>query len=239
MRRLGYMRPGPEEGRRGFTLTELLVVMAIITILASLLFPALSGARRKASQIQCLNNARQLNLALQMYAGDAGGYYPARRPRTNAWFVTLMPYYKDPHILKCPSDRGPDGRSFLINGFNDHFRAVLSEADWARYQKWQWPVGMKDSDIPIPSETIVFGEKRSGSRHVHMDFAQGGAGNDVEEVDQGRHRAGGGEQGGGANFAFADGSVRWLRYGTSVKPVNLWAVRDEWRQAPAGAVPKN
>ena len=217
----------------GFTLMELLVVIAIITILASLLFPALAGAKRKANQVKCLNGQRQVNLALSMYAADADGQYPPRRGRTSAWFVVMVPYYKDARVLKCPADKAKDDRSYVINGFNDHFQATLTPSDYEVFKAHQWPVGMKESQIPSPSETLTFGEKREGSKHVHMDFSQGQNGNDVEEIDQGRHRVGANEASGGSNFSFADGSIKYLRYGMSVRPVNLWAVRDEWRNAPA------
>jgi prepilin-type N-terminal cleavage/methylation domain-containing protein len=54
----------------GFTLPELLVVMAIVAILAALLVSAMSAARSKAKQTSCLNNLKQINLAVRMYADD-------------------------------------------------------------------------------------------------------------------------------------------------------------------------
>src|SRR5579864_1258483 len=170
-------------GNAGFTLVEMLVVMAIIAILMALLLPSISQAKARANQTSCLNNMRQLTLAATLYAGDHDDEFPARRTPTNAWPHKLKPYYSNWKIIACPSDHfGVVGlfaddinpkRSYLINGFKDYFKVNLSPGDYRAFQQWRYSHGMKVSALNRPSDTILFGEKRTGSPHVHMDTDQG------------------------------------------------------------------
>lgn len=126
--------PLSPRGRGGFTLIELLVVIAIIAILAALLLPALNAAKARALRVTCLNNQRQLSLALQMYPGDnqerlppngyadptsglnfwAFGDEHLRNPQvfTNTTFLLdpkyslFANYIKTPAVYKCPVDKG-------------------------------------------------------------------------------------------------------------------------------------
>jgi len=82
--------------RHGFTLIELLVVIAIIAILAAILFPVFAKAREKARANACMNNARQMILAVSMYSQDHDSKFP---PSSTIWAELQVP----PKSLTCPT----------------------------------------------------------------------------------------------------------------------------------------
>ena len=75
----------------GFTLIELLVVIAIIAILAAILFPVFAKARDKARTTACLNNMKQLALAIQMYLGDWDDFFPLVPTGGAIWLTARAP----------------------------------------------------------------------------------------------------------------------------------------------------
>jgi len=74
--RAGLRRFAGRSPRAGFTLIELLVVVSIIAVLASLLLPAIGGARSMSRQVTCSSQLRQLGIAMFGYAGDSNGFVP-------------------------------------------------------------------------------------------------------------------------------------------------------------------
>jgi prepilin-type N-terminal cleavage/methylation domain-containing protein len=103
-------RPGSSTRRQsGFTLVELVAVIAIITVLAAILFPVFTQAREKARQSSCQANLYQIGLALQCYARDHDGFLP----RAHYDFAPLAaPYLNDLAVLRCPSETAGDAGRF-------------------------------------------------------------------------------------------------------------------------------
>ncbi|MDR3707700.1 MAG: DUF1559 domain-containing protein [Capsulimonadaceae bacterium] len=94
----------------GFTLIELLVVIAIISILAAILFPVFASARDKARGTACLNNEKQIGLAMIQYVQDYDETFPCGLTTLGVnlgggyWTNLIYPYLKSVNAFDCPSD---------------------------------------------------------------------------------------------------------------------------------------
>ncbi len=155
-----------------FTLVELLIVIAILAILASLLLPSLGRAKAKARSAQCVSNLRQWGLTYRQYADDNKEFLPRRgqgvQPlaeidRPDDWFnalpsyLNLQPYQQlfathqkfqpgADSVFICPVATDPGGTHFLPYGMNMNL------------SPWILPRATKFTEIARPAQVVAMAD---------------------------------------------------------------------------------
>jgi prepilin-type N-terminal cleavage/methylation domain-containing protein/prepilin-type processing-associated H-X9-DG protein len=178
--------------RRGFSLVELLVVIAVIAVLASLLLPAIQKAKAKSHTTVCLNNLRQWGLAMQLYATDNDDYLPPEGTgnslnQETGWYVALPRTFSNLDYFSMPwrtNPAAPLGQSLFIcpantnrsNGLNLFHYCLNEHID--RTGSQDGPV--KVSSVPRPSQVVwLFDNGKRAARaqqnNVHTNLHSGGA----------------------------------------------------------------
>jgi len=185
----------------GFTLTELLVAIGIVAILAGLSLAELPVALRHAQSAGCASHMRGVALAFLQYASDNDGQLPGRVQTGDKWPVLLLPYIQDPKNYVDPGDpiasavspqnlasNAGNNSSFFFNGFND----------LGAYGNPTVTVTLVS--LANASSLMLLGQKVHGSDQYYMDFAEG---NETDVLNKTAYFN-------GANYAFADGSARYI-----------------------------
>jgi prepilin-type N-terminal cleavage/methylation domain-containing protein/prepilin-type processing-associated H-X9-DG protein len=191
------------QARDGFTLTELLLVLAVVAALGTVLLPARSAARIKAQSIACLNNKRQLGLGWLMYAHDHNGqlvgsfdwvlgelnYVANNAANTNINLLLngkLGPYVKDPAAYKCPADQSTAVEGLQVmprtrtTSMNQMIRPATARRGWTPSPPWRTYMNLSDIVYPSPANLWVLIDENpdsvnDGAFAVVMDRQKWGA----------------------------------------------------------------
>jgi prepilin-type N-terminal cleavage/methylation domain-containing protein/prepilin-type processing-associated H-X9-DG protein len=222
--------------QRAFTLIELLIVIAIIGIIAAILFPVFSRARENARRANCASNMKQVGLGIAQYVQDYDERMPKLLWRTdpnttvnNWWQACIQPYVKSTQVFHCPSITLTYTTNLMvaapdlgIAGFpSNYMGAVLgtSSAAFSAQTKpnaamfaglLQPPTSM--ADVTTPATTISLFEIRKAGNYAVPDYAS--------QIFKDWLFAGHLSTG---NYLYADGHVKALRpLATVADGVNQW-----------------
>lgn len=151
---------------RAFTLVELLAVIAVIGVLASILFPAVGAVRNKARSAQCLSNLRQVGAASWLHIHEQKGRLPSighfrQNGVSFSWTETLRSYVGPGFIGRCPAR--PDHISDVTYGWNDLLVTSTGE-------------GLPHGACRTPSATLMLAEVPDDytAEHIHFSGAARG-----------------------------------------------------------------
>ena len=205
----------------GFTLVELLAVVAVILLLLAILLPVLSVAREKGRRTVCMNNMRQLQLAFSICTVDRGGIFPSSATgisgngvTSNDWWAStadltvgiLYPFVNSPKMYLCPSYPPLPGGVVLSRGYSLATR--INSSDWASSAEML----KGPSSVKLPAHTQAFIEEydnRSSSigpsPGPYNGFAQNRSGYNAVDCPATWHQM-------GANFTYLDGHMEYKQW---------------------------
>lgn len=191
----------PEGGRalrpKGFTLLELLVVVAIVSLLISILLPSLISVREQARASQCLSNLRQVGVGLQMYVMTSKDHYPQHsslkalttdigKPRTR-WPDYLHNHMRSEEVYECPSLSPIQRQDFALawahpttrkyGGYGYNFQYLGNSRIGTARASWSRPFFASASTIRKPAQTLAIADTRGTRKGIDTNrYGQGGAG---------------------------------------------------------------
>jgi len=184
-------------GKTGFTLVELLVVLAVIVFLAATLFAVFSRVREKGRSTVCRGNLRQIALSIQQYVQDHDGWYPSNGGgiEQKQWVSKILPYVRNSQVFVCPTRDGLGDNSIPSYDFNflrlntGASRPLFVGRNEAAtvYASKVWL--LMDHDPPPWDESFI--KPTSGCNWWSLDWGQT-------------------LHSGGANYSFVDGRIKWL-----------------------------
>jgi len=167
----------------GFTLIELLVVISIISLLISILLPALSSARQYARTMNCLSNMRNMQVAHWMFMTDNDGRFinvglahgGAHANEQAAWINTLSDYYGNKLLARSPVDSSPHWPGGApVPGSADQYRRTSFGVNNYLTQHAPFREYRQLDDVPRPTATVQFlimayEGSFAGSDHTHVE----------------------------------------------------------------------
>lgn len=190
-------RPEPAS-KTAFTLVELLVVLAIIGVLATLGLSVATAAMQKSKATKCLSSLRQISVAVRVYVGDHDGRLPdtgharAEDGTSLSWLNTLGTYLGPKFIGRCPANT--TSQMAVTYGWND----LLTETNGD---------GIPASRCQAQSATLAVGEISDTYNSEHFHFAGSRSG---VTFNQFKSAVGVERHVGAANYLFVDGHVESL-----------------------------
>jgi prepilin-type N-terminal cleavage/methylation domain-containing protein/prepilin-type processing-associated H-X9-DG protein len=256
MKARGFSPSANSASDSGFTLIELLVVIAIIAILASLLLPALSGAKDHAYTVACRNNLKQLQAAWTMYLGDSGdrmvpnawdhntgdnsasppGCWVVGNARENTYTNIprglLFPYTPAIGSYRCPADR-----SLRVDGSGQRYRSYSLDAFLGPVEPNGFPNRDKQKGVEItkPANVFSFLDEHEGSIEDGMFGVYLPPNTAWISLPASRHRN-------GCAFAFVDGHTEHWKWKSGYmtyfsRPQNATAAQYPDLQRVQAAIP--